>query len=211
MRNHVARILKKPVRERKMMSLSLDREQMELVEKLSLFFSRETQRGFSKNQVVEEAVRAFVKESADYIAEEFDMDIREIPLTEMQQYKRVCTVDIGVLDTVVLPIRDEDICRCQVFERSCWTPLQLDRDKLTNMKYAAFYFCTPTCAITHFARIKEFTPVADDPRKHVLHFDSMEELGKRIEWAQPTAGRLRRPRYTVFSLLLEAKTMEELF
>lgn len=202
--------MKRPQRVRKMMSVSLDKDQMELIEKLSLFFSRETNRSFSKNRVVEEAVRAFVEDSASYIAAEYDLDIHGVTLTEMQRYKQSSTVDIGVLDTVVLPVRDDEAARESVFSRCAWELSRLDREKLGGMKYAAFYFCSPTCSITHYAPLRSFAPCGGDARRQTIRFGTPEELGHTLEWRQ-AGGRLRRPRYTAFSLLLEAKSIEELF
>lgn len=211
MRSHVARLLKKPVRSRKMLSVSLDQDQFEMVEKLSLFFSKETNHSFSKNQVVEEAVRAFVDESVNFIFDEYAFDIRNTTLTEMQQYKQVCTVNISELDTVVLPVRDDLACKQMLFERQSWNPVQLDREKLQTMKYVAFCFGHPTGAITHYARIKSFALLPGDINKQILHFYPPEPLGQQLEWREPGVSRLRRPRYTAFALLLEAKSIEELF
>lgn len=211
MRNHVARLLKQSSKPRKMLSITLDTEQVELAEKLALFFSRETNHNFTRNQIIEESVRAFVSESVEFIAEEFDMDIRNTTLTEMQQYKRICAVDVSALDTVVLPVRDDDHCRELLFRSRRWNPVQLDNEKLLNLKYAAFCFGNPTSAITHYARIRSFAPAPGDPRKKILHFELPETLGQRLEWQEPAASRLRRPRYTALAILMEAKTIDELF
>lgn len=210
MKSHVQQLLQKPVRVRRMMSVSLDGSQMEQVEKLAIFFSYQLRRNFSKNQVVEEAVRAFVKESADYIAEEYEFDILNTALIEMQAFKQNTAVDVGVLDTVVLPVKNDRASRELLFSKRRWNPVQLDREKLSSMKYAAFYFCNPVCAVTHYAAIRSVTPDSENPKKQVLHFDPLEGLARQLEWEHP-ANRLRRPRYTVFSLLLEAKAIEELF
>lgn len=211
MRSHVARLLKQPVRTRKMVSVALDADQFEMVEKLSLFFTRELGHNFSKNQVIEEAVRAFADESTDYIFDEYDLDLRNTTLTDLQQYKRICTIDISALDTVVLPVRDDESCKKMLFEDRQWNPVQLDHEKLHHLKYAAFCFGNPTGAITHYARIRSYVPAAGDTRKKILHFDPPETIGERLEWREQGRSRLRRPRYTAFALLLEAKNIEELF
>lgn len=209
LRSHVIKLLKQPVRKRRMMSVALDADQYELVEKLSLFLSREVGNSVSKNQVVEEAVRAFVIESVSYIAEEFDMDIYNTTLTELRDYKRISTIDVGALDTVVLPVRDDEDCRKLLFEQWRWTPVQLEGEKLRNLKFAAFCFGHPTGAITHYAAVKSYASLQEDPRKKILHFTPPEALGHPLEWRE--TGRLRRPRYTAFAMLMEAKSIEELF
>lgn len=211
MRSHVVRLLRQPVRERRMMSVALDSGQYELVEKLSLFLTRETGRNISKNQVVEEAVRAFVIESTGYISEEFEMDLYNTTLTELRDYKRVCTIDIGALDTVVLPVRDDMDCKRQLFQQRLWNPVQIDNEKLKNLKFAAFCFGHPTSGITHYAAIRSYAPAKDDPRKKILHFEPPETLAHSLEWRDAGRSRLRRPRYTAFAMLMEAKSIEELF
>lgn len=211
MKSHVAKILRRPVRERRMMSVALDGEQMELVEKLSLFFSRETSRAFSKNQVVEEAVRAFTDESAEYISERYDLDIRSATLTEMREYKRNTSVGIASFDTVVFPAKDNDSARLRLFEECAWYPVQLDRDKLEKIRYVAFYIGAPTSGITHYAHISAREPIPGEPRKYKLIFEPPEELPHTVELGGLSAAGMRRPRYTTLALLLEAVTMDELF
>lgn len=211
MRSHVARILKKPVRTRRMMSVALDNEQMELVEKLSLFFSRETSRAFSKNQFVEEAVRAFADESAEYIAEQYDIDIRSITLTEMREYKRSTNVGVAAFDTVVFPAKDNDSAKLRLFSEQAWYPVRLDREKLEKIRYVAFYIGAPTSGITHYACISSREPIPGEPGKYKLNFDAPEALPRPVELGGLSAAGMRQPRYTTLALLLEALTMEELF
>lgn len=211
MKSHVAGILKKPVRARRTMRVALDGEQMDLVEKLSLFFSRETSRTFSKNQVIEEAVRAFADESAEYISEQYDLDIRSITLTEMREYKRSTNVGIAAFDTVVFPVRDNDQVKLKLFTEHAWYPVQLDRKKLDKIRYAAFYIGAPTQGITHYAVISSCEPIFGEPNKYKLIFDAPEALPNQVELGGFNAVGMRRPRYTTLALLLEALTMDELF
>ncbi|MCL2034154.1 MAG: hypothetical protein FWG94_05415 [Oscillospiraceae bacterium] len=211
MKSHVAKILKAPVKVRRMMSVSLDGEQMELVEKLSLFFSRETSRAFSKNQVIEEAVRAFTDESATYISEQYDMDIRSVTLTEMREYKRVTNVGIAAFDTVLLSAKDNAGAKTRLFSERAWYPVHLDREKLEKIRYVAFYTGAPTSAVTHYAPITMYEPVTGQKNRFKLCFEELEELPHPIELGNYSAAGLRRPRYTTLSLLLEAKTIEDLF
>lgn len=211
MKSHVAKILKKPVRVRRMMSVTLDGEQMELVEKLSLFFSRETASAFSKNQVVEEAVRAFTDESIEYIAEEYDFDLRSIPLTDMRQYKRETFVNIAAFDTVVFPAKDNESARKRFLQENAWYPVRLNKDKLQRMRYVAVYIGAPTSGITHYAQISGYEPMPGEIPGYKLLFGQPEELPHIVELGGMNAAGLRRPRYTTLALLLEAKTMDELF
>lgn len=210
MKSHVAKILKRPIRSRRMMSVALDGEQMELVEKLSLFFSRETSRPFSKNQVVEEAVRAFTDESAEYIAEQYSMDIRSVTLTEMRDYKRSTSVNIAAFDAVVFPARDNPAAREKIFTERAWYPVSLDKEKLEKIRYAAFYIGAPTSGVTHYAHITAYEPL-DGGAGFKLFFDEPEELPEKIESGDPHSSAPRRPRYTTLALLLEARTIDELF
>lgn len=211
MKSHVARLLKQPARTRRMMSVSLDNEQMELVEKLSLFFSRETSHAFSKNQVVEEAVRAFTDESAEYISETYDMDIRSATLTEMREYKRNTSVGVAAFDTIVIPFRDNEPTRQRLFKENSWYPVRLDKDKLQRIRYLAMYFGSPVMGITHYAAIAGQEPIPGEQGAYKLILEPSEELGRVVELGYFNASRLRRPRYTTLAMLLEARTMDELF
>lgn len=210
MQKHVARLLGKPVRGRKTMSVMLDSDQTELLEKLSLFFSQHAGRNISRNRVIEEAVRAFIDDSADYIADRYDLRIRDISLSELQAHSSGVAVDICTLDTVVIPVRD-GAEGAALLQSGRTMPLQMDRDKLRCTRYVAFYFGSPTSAITHYARVRGNAPSAEDPKKMELRFDAPEELHRQLEWGDPEGKWLRRPRYTVLKMLLEASMIEELF
>lgn len=211
MKSHVAGILRRSARKRRIMSVALDSDQMDLVEKLSLFFSRETSRAFSKNQVVEEAVRAFTDESAEYISDRYDLDIRSATLTEMREYKRGTSIAVASFDTVVFPAKDNESAKLRLFEEHAWYPVQLDKDKLQKIRYIAFYIGAPTSGITHYARISSHEPMPGEPQKCKLLFEPPEELPQPVELGSLNAAGMRRPRYTTLALLLEAATMDELF
>lgn len=211
MKRHVERPANQLAQDRKTLRITLDAEQVELLEKLSLFFSQEINQDFTKNRIIEEAVAKFVQETTDYISSEYALDIRRTALTDMRDYKQVCAVDIAALDTVVLPVRDSSACKDMLFNQRRWTPGHLNQKKLRGIKYAAFCFGAPTNAITHYARLRAFTSLPEDTQRQVLHFEDLEELGHRLEWKVPRESRLRYPRYTGFAMLLEAESIEELF
>lgn len=211
MREYVARLLQRSEPQKKLIQLILDGDQAEMIEKLSLFFSRETNEPFTENRVIEEAVRMFVNESAQYIAEEFDMDIRETSLSEMRRYQSGTTVDICVLDTVVVPFQDTASNRAALLKPGESAPLVMDCDKLDCTKYIAFYMGTPTCAITHYAGVTGSFAEPGGSNKVRLRYDKPEELRHRLEWENPAGKGLRRPRYTMLKMLLEARMIEELF
>ena len=211
MKNRVAKILRQPARTRRMMSVTLDSEQMEMVEKLSLFFTCKTNRAFSKRHVVEEAVRAFTEESAEYISEAYDFDIRSVTLTEMQQYQGCGNVMVAAFDTVILPAKDNENCRRALFEEHAWYPVQLSSEKLAHIQYLAIYIGAPCSGITHYARITSYEPAPGMPEKQLLRFEPPEELPFKLCLGGMHAAGLRKPRYTTLSLLLEARTIEDLF
>lgn len=183
------------------------KEQMALVEKL-LAFLGESEEGDSESKILEQAVRAFTDEKVRYIATRYDIDVHSSTLTEMRQYRRETGVDIASRDTIVLPIPDTAENRSCVLEKCHWKVGALESEKLRGISYVGLYWRSPTWAVTHYAKILSVEPAVDGGT--ILAFDTPEPLREPLGPRDPE-NRLRRPRYTTLTLLMEARTLEELF
>lgn len=139
-----------------------------------------------------------------------DMNIRSETLTEMREYKRATSVGIAAFDTVLLPAKDNEAAKSRLFVEHAWYPVQMKREKLEKIRYVAFYVGAPTSAVAYYASITAYEPLSGEPNKFKLSFEEPEALLPPVGLGNYSAG-LRRPRYTTLALLLEAKTVDELF
>ena len=211
MKHPVARLLAPPVKSRRNMSISLEEGQMAMVEKLSVFLSQKANRTISKNHVVEEAVRTFSEESADYICQEYDFDIRSATMADLQEYRSTC-VKVLDFDTVIVPAKDNDAYRKALLHARAWGNVRIDRNKLDKIKYVAIYVGAPTSGIQYYAKLKRYYPALNEPEKYVLEFDGEAvQLAYKVVLGDLHPSSMRSCRYTTLELLLQAQLVEELF
>lgn len=194
---------------KKKIIITLDIEQVELLEKLSLFYGGEENIP-EADRIIEDAVKIYTSEKVEYIVSRYAIDIRGIPLAEMREYRREVCVHTAERDTIILPMNECKENREAVFERKCIQISHIDMIKASHLRYVAFYWNTPLCAISHYAKILSIEPSPSDPDKVMIYFDLPEELPECISARDPQY-RIRRPRYTMLAILLEAKSLEELF
>ncbi|MDR2933506.1 MAG: hypothetical protein LBV27_10425 [Oscillospiraceae bacterium] len=199
----------KPSDDKKKITVILDDEQMELLEKLSVFYGSEEEKA-PAGRIVENAVKSYTSEQVRFIVSRYAIDIRGIPLTEMREYRHEVCVNIASRDTIVLPLIECRENRTAVFERRSLETAHIDRAKLPHLNYVAFYWNTPLCGISHYAKIVSIEPCPSDVGKVLINFDTPEELPECIH-AKDQQYRVKRPKYTMLTILLEAKVLEDLF
>lgn len=191
-------------------TVMLDSEQMELVEKLSCFLSSENDSEISTDRIIEQAVRTWTTRSTEYIAAKYEIDIRSLPLSAMKDYSGTGACDTAICDTIVLPVKDTPENRQAFLEDCRWSIARIDRAKLNRVSYVAVYWGAPSCCVQHYARLISAKPSPADPDRLILSFEPPEELLSPVKPRDPSAG-LRRSRYTTLSMLIQAHFLEDLF
>lgn len=213
MKSRVRRLLEPTEKTRKTFSVSMSSEQMEMVDKLALFFAEKTGQKFSRNQMIEEAVGGFIDDSMEVIREQFDMDIRFIPLAELERSHNLRCTNVTELDTVIVPARDNDDYRENFFLQRKWCNVRILEEKLQCMRYLAVYVGAPTSGITHVAQIANYQKDPENPSRFVIHFsDTPQPLPNIVVAGDPAAAAgMRSCRYTAIDILRRAHTIQELF
>lgn len=213
MKGRVRRLLQPAVLRRKTFSVTMDSNQVEMVDKLALFFGEKTGQKISRNQMIEEAVGGFIDDSAEVIQEQFDMDIRTVTIAELERGRRSNATDVAELDTLIVPARDNAAYREDFFVRHVWSNVRVVEEKLQCMRYLAVYVGAPTSAITHYAPIGSYRKDPQNPGRYsILLEGNPQPLPQRVEAGDPgAAAGMRSCRYTAFYLLCRARSLQDLF
>ena len=120
------------------------------------------------------------------------------------------STDLDELDTVVVPAREEGFKEVFIGEK-CWYQIRISAAMLNKLKYIAVYQVAPISAITHVAQIERIEKYKDTD-KYILYFkDTAKQIKKVILSNQMKGKAPQAPRYTSYSKLLKANTLEDLW
>ena len=118
------------------------------------------------------------------------------------------TLDIGELDTIVVPAREDGFQETFLGENR-WYAIRMSSSIIPQIKYIAAYRVDPISAITHVAPVDKILPWGDTG-KYCVEFSEPAEEIERVhldgKGKQPRA-----PRYTSLERLKSAKTLTEVF
>lgn len=120
------------------------------------------------------------------------------------------TADIGELDTIVVPAREDGFKETFVGENR-WYAIRIHSSMIPQIKHIAAYRVAPVSAITHIAPVNKILPW-QDTGKYCLEFaEPADEIGpikldKSEKGLAPQA-----PRYTSMKKLSSAKVLSEVF
>jgi hypothetical protein len=125
--------------------------------------------------------------------------------------KRVQPPDsIAGVDTIVVPAQ-EDGFREAFLGENRWYAIRMHESMIPRIKYIAAYRVAPISAVTHWAPVNNIVPWEDtgkfvvnftEPAKEINHINLVPK--SRVKAPQA-------PRYTSFSRLQQAKTLDDLF
>ena len=118
--------------------------------------------------------------------------------------------NISGIDTIVVPAKEDGFQ--EVFLReNRWYEIRIHQSMIPQIKYIAAYQVAPVSAVTHWASVKNILPWENtgkfvvnfiEPAKEIEHIN----LVPKSKVKAPQA-----PRYTSFSKLQQARTLDELF
>jgi len=120
------------------------------------------------------------------------------------------TADIGELDTIVVPAREDGFNETFLGENR-WYAIRIHGSMIPQIKHIAVYRVAPISAITHIAPVNKILPWRDTG-KYCLEFaEPAREIGP-IKLDQPGRGIApQAPRYTSMKKLTQAKVLSEVF
>ncbi len=120
------------------------------------------------------------------------------------------TIQPRDVDTIVVPAQEEGFQ--EVFLReNRWYAIRMHESMIPRIKYIAAYRAAPISAVTHWAPVNNIMPWQDtgkfvvnftEPAKEIEHINLVPK--SRVKAPQA-------PRYTSFSRLQQAKTLDDLF
>ena len=118
--------------------------------------------------------------------------------------------DIGDLDTIVVPAREEGFQETFLGENR-WYAIRIHSSMIPQIKHIAAYRVAPRSAITHTAPVSKIVPW-EDTGKYCLEFaEPAREIGP-IKLDQPGRGRVpQAPRYTSMKKLAQARVLGDVF
>lgn len=187
---------------RKTISISIEADILEQVDRVAKSFSKVSEKSFSRNSVVEEAIKGYVCEAAEVLMDMHGIDIRELPEEE----------DVNNMDfnLAIFPARNEGFEETFVGE-DCWYSVRIKEDKIPKVKYIAIYRAAPVSGITHYAKVKEIKQYQDTNKKIIIFEGSALPLSRTIKLGNTDANAMRSPRYTTLDKLLESNFVKDLF
>lgn len=114
------------------------------------------------------------------------------------------------VDTIVVPAKEEGFQ--EVFLReNRWHEIRIHQSMIPRIKYIAAYQVAPISAVTHWAPVKNILPW-ENTGKFVVNFTEPAKEIEHINLVPKSRVKApQAPRYTSFSRLKQAKTMDDLF
>ena len=117
--------------------------------------------------------------------------------------------DIKKFDTIVVPAYPQGFNKVFLKEKR-WTNLKMDKDKKHNVKYLAVYQTKPVSAITHYAEIERLEDATKYGRYNVCFKGNPVEI-EHVRFTKMDICAVQGPRYTMLSLVLNAKSLSDAF
>lgn len=120
------------------------------------------------------------------------------------------TIDPSDIDTIVIPARKDGFQETFIGEQ-CWHHIRIHPTMIPKIKYVAAYQVQPVSAITHIAPVKSIEQW-NDSNKYILHFsEPAKKIGPIKLVPKGSVKALQNSRYTSFSKLKKAKSLDDAF
>ena len=147
------------------------------------------------------------KDSKGRRAFRFSPFLQDVTITVKQMGE---TADIGELDTIVVPAREEGFQETFIGENR-WYAVRIHGSMIPQIKHIAAYRVAPISAITHIAPVNKIIPWKDSG-KYCLEFAEPAHEIIPIKLDQSVRGLApQAPRYTSMKKLTQAKVLSDVF
>ena len=178
---------------RKALSFSLPTELLKDLDELSEITASISGKHVTRQSLIENAVDAYVKDYKAYLQEVYGVK----PQTLAHE-------DLTEVNTLVVPAHVEGL---DTLLNNEWYWLRIGKDKIDKIKYLAIYFGTPTCAVTHIAKVEKLTKHAQG---YKAKLSEVTELDNPIILGDLSPLYVRPNRYVSKERILNAKKYEDL-
>lgn len=183
-------------------SLNLEEELVDRIDRIAKAFSKVNQdKGFSRNSIIEDAVREYAETAEEVLEEEYgvslDTEIEEDPLDNY--------------NLAIFPARNDGFRRVFLGDK-CWYAVRMADYRLPSVQYVACYRAAPISGVTHYAKVDRIEVYPADPKKKIIYFDGDPvELERPVPLGNMSATPMRHARYTTLERLRCAREVKELF
>ncbi len=113
-------------------------------------------------------------------------------------------------DTIVVPARADGFSHVFIGENAWWA-IRIGHRMLSKIRYCAAYQTEPISAVTHYAPVDRIEPYGEGGRYRLVFSSPAKELPHAIPLGDAPFHTMQGPRYTTHALLLNAKTISDLF
>lgn len=192
-----SRIKKAAEEPKKQVGLSIKISDLEKLELLSTAMSKHSGECVTRNQLIYDAIEAYIMEATDYLRQE-----------GIQLDDSLLRVDY---DTVVFPAHEEGF-RSVFLSEDQWRYVRVNKHRIPHIKYIAIYVGAPISAITHYAEVAVNGFIFDDEEeKYIVKFASAPiKLSQSIPLGSISPASVRSPKYTTLNKLLHAEKFADL-
>lgn len=188
--------------EKRLVSLYLDSNLINTVDRLAKYFSQISNKNFSRTSIIEEAVRLFVAEAGKVLEEKHNIDINE------DQFKKEDDYDF---DLVTFPAHDNEFTSIFMSEGK-WYDVRLNEKKIPKIRFISLYRSKPASGISHYGIVKSIEPSPRDPKKWVIEIENTPiALPHMVKLGDADPNTVRSPRYTTLEKLKKAESVRDLF
>ena len=195
-------------RERKQLTFNIDSGLIDKMDKVSEIFNDINKRNYPRNDLLEDAIDAYLTEIDSFLKENYGITIDGYKGDyEPDKYKSGV---VDNFDTVVYPGYKDGFNEAFLGEHR-WYYVRIRKENIDKIKYVAIYVGRPVSGITYYAKVKKYIPSRRYPNKYLIELDGEPILlPKKIELGDLSAASLRAPKYTTLEKLLQAKTVADL-
>lgn len=187
---------------KKNISVTLDESLLDDV-KLILCKFNEINEGkiFTRNALIEEALKCYVKEAKEILRTDYNYDL-ELD-TSINDFN-------SEFDTVIFSAHETGFKEVFINEK-CWYSVKIHESRIDKIKYLAIYRTAPISAITHLVKVSHIEQFEDTDKKIIYFAENPIELPNPIVIGDYKPLSMRSARYTTKEKLLNAKEVKDLF
>lgn len=201
MKNSIIDSLKNNEANKKSISIVLDYNTLEQIKIIQHEFNQINEsKFFTRNMLIEEALKGYLKEAKIVLKEEYDIDIDN----------KCYSVDPEEFDTVIFSAHEEGF-NSTFIAKKCWYSVKIHESRIDKIKHLALYQTAPVSAITHIAKVKSIESYQGTDKK-IIYFDGEPiKLPNDVKIGDYKPISMRSARYTTKEKLLNSKEIKELF
>lgn len=186
--------------ERRVISISIKKDDMESLDIIAKNFSYISNKNITRQMLIDEAIQSFNTEAIKLLETKYN--INDLYAVESEE-------DNVGFDTVILPAQQDGFIETFLGEQ-CWYYVRINEKNIPHLKYIGVYVGKPESAITHYAEIDRFD-YNEEYGKYIVHFKGNPyKLEKRVPLGKAKPTSVRSPKYTTLAKLKKATDFTEL-